>query len=235
MTLSREMIAAYTDGELEGETLHEVEALLAADPSLLAQVEAHRALKARLSTHFAPIAKAPVPERLIRAIKGGAEVIDLSEAKRQRQDATTRKPRWRWIVGPALAASLVLALFGTGLVQRSPGSYAESEIAAALENQLVETQSAQASVRILLSFRDSTGHICRGFSSTERSGIACRDDRGWKLNKVIGGSRAAHGDGEYRQAGSADAAVLAAIQDIAQGPALDAQEEQSARSKDWRE
>lgn len=232
MTLSRETIAAYADGELEGETLREVEALIAVDPSLQAQVEAHRSLKARLSTHFAPIAEAPVPERLIRAVKDGAKVVDFSEAKRQRQETAARGPRWRWIAGSALAASLVLALFGTGLVQQSPGSYAKGEIAVALENQLVEAQSPQASVRILLSFRDDTDHFCRGFSSATQSGIACRDERGWKLDKLLGGSKAANG--EYRQAGSADAQVLAAIQDIAQGPALDGQEERSARSKGWR-
>lgn len=233
MTLSREMIAAYADGELDGETLSEVEALLATDPALRAQVEAHRALKARLAAHFAPIADAPVPERLIRAVKGSAEVVDLTGARRQRQETTAWRPRWRWIVGPALAASLVLVLFGTGLMQHSPGSYAEGEIASALENQLVETQSRQASVRILLSFRDDAGHFCRGFASASQSGIACRDQRGWKLDKVVGGSTAA--DDEYRQAGSADADVLAAIQDAAQGAALDAQEERSARSRGWRE
>jgi len=233
MTLSREMIAAYADGELEGETLDEVEALIASDPSLLAQVEAHRLLKARLSAHFAPIAEAPVPARLIRAIKGGAEVIDFAGARRRRQETAARGLRWIRIAGPALAASLILAVLGMGLVQRSAGSYAQGEIASALENQLVETQSPQASVRILLSFRDGAGHFCRGFSSAARSGIACRDGRGWKLDKVIGGSKVA--GGEYRQAGSADAEVLAAIQDIAQGPALDGQEERSARSNGWRD
>lgn len=233
MILSREMIAAYADGELDGETLHEVEALLAADPALRAQVQAHRALKARLSVHFAPIADAPVPERLIRAVKGDAQVVDFTEAKRQRQDATGRESHWRWVVGPALAASLVLALFGTGLIQRSPNSYAKGEIASTLENQLVATQSPQAPVRILLSFRDGAGHFCRGFASPSQSGIACRDERGWKLGKLIGGAKAA--SSEYRQAGSADTEVLAAIQDIAQGPALDAQDERNARSKGWRE
>jgi hypothetical protein len=233
MSVSKEMIAAYADGELEGETLRDMEALLAADPSLQAQVEAHRALKARLSAHFAPITEAPVPERLTRAVKGGAQVVGFSEAKRQLQKPAAQGPRWRWIAGPALAASLVLALFGTNLVRHSLGAYAEGEIAAALENQLVETQSPQAPVRILLSFRDGAGHFCRGFASAAQSGIACRDERGWKLDKLVGGAKAANS--EYRQAGSADAEALAAIQDLAQGPALDAQEERSAMSNGWRE
>jgi len=233
MTMSRETIAAYADGELEGEALREVEAALAADPGLQAQVEAHRTLKARLSAHFAPIAEMPVPERLVQTLKGGARenVVDFASAKRVK----SAPPRFAWI-GPALAASLVLALVGYGVTQRSVRDYAVGDVAAALDSQLVATQRPQAPVRILLSFRDGDGRFCRGFSSAAQSGVACRDGRGWKLGKVFGadenGGREAGGD--YRQAGSADAEVMAAIQDIADGPALDAQGELSARRGNWR-
>lgn len=65
-----------------------------------------------------------------------------------------------------------------------------------------------------------------------RSGVPCRDGRGWNLGKVIGGDNAQAG--EFRQAGSAEAEVLAAIQDSADGPALDAQGEEAARRGGWR-
>lgn len=231
MTLPKETIAAYADGELDGEALREVEAALAADPELQAQVERHRALKARLSAYFAPIADLPVPEHLIRAVKGGAEVVDFAEAAARKRAAAAPPPRFAWF-GPALAASLVVALVGYGVSKRSVHDYAVGEVAVALDNQLVATQPAGAPVRVLLSFRDGEGHFCRGFSSETQSGIACRDGRGWKLGKVLGGEKAASGD--YRQAGSADAEVMAAIQDMAQGPALDAQGEKDAMRDGWR-
>lgn len=236
MTLSRETIAAYADGELEGEALRQAEAAVADDPALRAQVDAHRALKVRLAAHFAPIAEAPVPESLVRAVTGKTksvgEIVDFAEAARKRAMPAAPGLRWSRFAGPALAASLVLALVGIGLSQRTSSGYAEGDVAAALDGQLVATQSAQAPVRILLSFRDAENRYCRGFSSAARSGIACRDDRGWRLGKTIGGASAP--TGEYRQAGSADAAILAAIQDLAQGPALDAQGEQSAQRRGWR-
>lgn len=231
MTLPKETIAAYADGELDGEALREAEAALAADPELQAQVEAHRALKARLSAHFAPIAEMPVPEHLIRAVKGGAEVVDFAAVAARKRAPAAPRPRFAWF-GPALAASLAVAVVGYGISQRSVHDYAVGDVAAALDSQLVATQPAGAPVRVLLSFRDGEGHFCRGFSSQDQSGIACRDGRGWKLGKVFGGDRAQ--SGEYRQAGSADADVMAAIQDMAQGSALDAQGELDARRDGWR-
>jgi hypothetical protein len=134
------------------------------------------------------------------------------------------------IAGPALAASLVLALIGVNMWPS--GNYAGGQLADALDGQLVATQKADAPVRVLLSFRDAQGEYCRGFTSTDRSGVACRDDRGWRLSKLLGGAGVA--TTEYRQAGSADAAVMAAIQDMAAGPALDADEEAAAARRGWR-
>lgn len=238
MTISRETIAAYADGELDGAALQDVEAALAADPELRAQVEAHRALKARLSAHFAPIAEAPLPDSLVRAVKAGldedgAQVIDFAEAAARKRAPSVPQPapRFRW-VGPALAASLVAVVVGYGISQRSVNDYAVGEVAIALDRQLVETQPREAPVRVLLSFRDGTGRFCRGFSSATQAGVACRDGRGWKLDKLFGGGTAQAGD--YRQAGSADADVMAAIQDMAQGPALDSDGEKSAMRAGWR-
>lgn len=232
MRPSSDMIAAYADGQLEGDALREVEAAIAADLELEAQVAAHRALKARLSAHFAPLMDRPVPERFVELLKDaptGDNVVDF--AARGRKRAMTAAPRFRW-AGPALAASLVVALVGYGVSQRSVQGYAVGDVATALDSQLVASQPSQAPVRILLSFRDGEGRFCRGFSSEAESGVACRDGQGWKLGKVIGGEKPQ--SGEYRQAGSADAKVLAAIQDLAQGPALDDREERSAMQAGWR-
>lgn len=230
MSLSKETIAAYADGELEGDALQEAEAVIAADPALLAQVSAHRAFKGRLSAHFAPIAEMPVPGHLIRAVKGSTEdnVVDFAAAARK--PPRPASPRFRW-TGPALAASLVVALVGYGVSQRSAHDYAEGDVALALDRQLVVSQPADAPVRILLSFRDGEGRFCRGFSSRAQAGIACRDGRGWKLDKVLGGQGSA--TGEYRQAG-AEPQIMAAIQDRAQGQALDAEEESAAARAGWR-
>jgi len=233
MKPSQETIAAYADGELDDDARREVEAAIAADPELAAQVASHRALKARLSAHFAPLLDRPVPGRLLGLLTDAPppdNVVNFAAPSRKRM--TTAAPRFRW-AGPALAASLAVVLVGYGMSQRGVRDYAVGDVAAALDGQLVATQSKQTPVRILLSFRDGEGRFCRGFSSRVQSGVACRDGRGWKLGKVIGGGKAPAG--EYRQAGSGEGEVLAAIQELAHGPALDEREEREAMQAGWRE
>ena len=113
MTLSSETLAAYVDGELEGEALRRAEAVVAADPQLQAQVRRHRALKAKLNGHFAAIVAMPVPDRLVQAIRGGGahgdNVVDFASAAARR--VRPAPPRFAWF-GPALAASLVAVVIG---------------------------------------------------------------------------------------------------------------------------
>jgi hypothetical protein len=233
MSVTPEQLAAYADGELDAAQASAIEAQLADDAGLQAQVAAHRALKAKLAAHFAPIADQPVPDRLRSALTDSlrpGEVVDFADAARRLRERRVW-PRWTWIAGPALAASLVLALLGIG--SNSGDRYAEGKLAAALDNQLVASQRPDAPVRILLSFRNNGGQFCRGFSETSRAGIACRDESGWQLRKSVRANRGLQ-SGEYRQAGSGEAEVLAAIQETAAGPALDADAEREAMRRKWR-
>lgn len=230
MTPTRENLAAYADGELDPLSAVEVEAALVADPALAAQVKMHRALKARLSAHFAPILEEPLPHRMAASLAPASEVIDFTAA-RKRHTLRRTLPRWTWIVGPALAASLIVALF----VPRSGDSgnnYASQELAEALDNQLVASQPADAPTRILLSFRDQDGAYCRAFAGVAQSGIGCRDDQGWRLRMIGHGSPAK--SGEFRQAGSDSSTVMVAAQEMAVGSALDAKEEEIALRSGWR-
>lgn len=231
MTVTPERLVAYADGELDAEAARAVEAEIAESPELQAKLAAHRALRARLAAHFAPVAQQPVPDRLRQAVleePDEATVVDFAAEARKRR-APPPPPRWPRIAGPALAASLLLALFGINLLPS--GDYARGDLADALDRQLVATQATDAPVRMLVSFRDGKGHYCRGFTGKVRSGIACRDGRGWRLHKLFGGT---DGDTkEYRQAGGPDMKVMAAIDGMATGPALDAAEEKEAKRLGW--
>lgn len=225
MTVTREDLAAFADGELDPARAAEVAAAVAADPALDAQVRAHQALKARLGAHFAPIAEAPVPDRLTALLKPeAAKVVSLDQAREKRQPLPAR---WTWFAAPALAASLALAVFwprGAGPI--------DGPVANVLENQLVATQPADADPRILLSFRNAEGDYCRAFASSARSGIACRDSQGWVLRENLAASVAQ--TGEYRQAGNPAVEIMERAQAMAAGPALDAGQEQAAKARGWR-
>jgi hypothetical protein len=221
MSVTREELAAFADGELEPARAAEVAVAVAADPALDAQVRAHRALKAQLGAHFAPILEAPLPDRLTAPLRREeSTVIDFAAARRR------RFRRWGWIAAPALAASLALAVF----VPRGAGDYASGDLASALDSQLAAAPAANT--RILLSFRDQAGGYCRAFAGPSQSGIACRHAEGWRLVEKAAGVRAQ--DSEYRMAGNPAAEILERAQSMAVGPALDAAEERAARASGWR-
>ena len=230
MTVTPEELAAFADGELGEPRRSQVEAEVAQDEALAAQVERHRALKARLGAHFAPILTQPVPERLTAPL-GGAEtmVADLTAARQQRQ-AWRGIPRWGWIAGPALAASLALVVFLPG--SGTPEGYAEAQLAAVLDERLVAEQAPGEDLRILLSFRDEAGAYCRAFAGAEQSGIACRDGQGWQL-RFDGEGTGAQGT-DYRMAGADASEVMTRAQEMADGPALDSRQEAAARERGWR-
>lgn len=237
MSITEDTLAAYADGELEGAEAARVAEAVAAVPALAAKVEAHRALKARLAAHYAPIAEQTVPAHFAALLSGGqdkneaggGEIISFA-AERQKRGLVPMLRRWGPIAGPALAASLVLAVLQpwNGV---SPVGYAEPALAAALDSQLVATQPADAKTRILLSFERDGGGLCRAWRGGTEGGIACRDDIGWKIEQqfALGESAGA----EFRQAGS-EADLLAAAQDMAAGGALDADAEKAAKDRGWK-
>lgn len=235
MTITRDELAAFFDGELTGVRARAVEAAIAADPALLRDLERHRALKAQLVSHFGPIADEPVPEALAALLRTGAEtpadnVVGFAEA-RERIEGKRRLPRWSWVAGPALAASLALAVFvprGGG----GSGAYADAQLASVLDQRLVAQQAPGEAVRVLLSFRTRAGSYCRAFSGSEGGGIACRDGARWKLEAL--GEGGAGSQTGYRMAGADDAAILARAQAMAAGAALDGGQEAAARARGWR-
>ncbi len=232
MIVTPEMIAAYADGELEGAQLAAVEAAIAADPALAAQVERHRALKAQLGAHFAPILAQPVPDSLTALLQSKAESAEVLSfaAERQKRGLAPMVRRWTPFAGPALAASLVLALWQPWQGLDTPQGYADPQLASLLDTQLVAEQATGEQVRILLSFRNDVGRYCRAWRGSDSGGIACRDATGWKIERALGIGAAQ--TTEYRQAGS-DMEILAAAQEMAAGEALDAVAEAQAKADGW--
>ena len=229
MTITPEQLAAYADGELDDVTAARVRRALEADPELAGNLAQLTELRGLLAARFDPILDEPVPDRLTQPVEAAAKVVSLSDVRAARQKLWHR-PQFRFAAGSAIAASLVVAVLvgGRGGV---PAGYAETQLAAALDNTL-SGQTASDGTKLLLTFRDRNGAACRGYAGTAASGIACHDERGWKLEAV--GQAGLGQTTQYQQAGSADAAIMAAAQDLAAGPALDAEAETAARKAGWR-
>lgn len=233
MTIDRETLMAYADGELDDVTAKRIERAIAEDPELARQVEAHRALKARLAAHFAPVVEEPVPERLRALLE--TNVADFAAAKEKRE-------RLRWILPAgnfaAMAATLVVGLLVGQAIDLNPSPIggsgsgtlvAQAGLARALDTQLASAQPRDAATRIGLTFRDRSGAVCRTFEGQAFAGVACRSGTGWQLRQVMSGAAQAT---DYRQAGSAET-LEAAEAMMADGP-FDAEAERAARDGGWK-
>jgi hypothetical protein len=228
MTIDRETLGAFVDGELDEITRRRIEAELAENPVLAQQVEAERRLRAALQARFAPIADEPVPERLIAAVRAGAKVAPLTSVRPRR---SWGMPQWA-----AIAATLVMGIVAGQQLQpardvngRGGALVASGELADALETQLASAQGPDAPVRIGLSFKAQDGAWCRTFEQNTLEGIACRSGDSWQLRRTMTSS--ARG-AEYRQAGSSE--IAAAAQAMAADVPLDAEAERAAVARGWR-
>ena len=223
---------AWLDGELGPAEAAEVEAQVASDPELTRLAEEHRALKQQLRGAFDPIVAAPVPERLQAALRPSAEVIDFAAKKRGR--SLPSLTQWA-----AMAATLALGLFlGTMVPQRgnAPVEVQGGKLyAAAALNHALETQLASApagEVRIGVTFRDRSGEICRSFTATASSGLACRNDGRWQVRGMFA---APEGQGsDYRMAAGMDPSLASLVDSTMAGEAFDAAEEKAAKENGWR-
>ena len=229
MTITPEQLAALADGELDDLAAVRMRREVDADPELLAELARLSGLRTILSARFDPILTDPVPARLTGPIEAAAKVVSLSEVGAARRSLWQR-PQFRFVAGSAIAASLVVAVL-VGERGGTPSGYADSQLAAALDTTL-SGQTAPDGTKLLLSFRDNGGAACRGYAGGKDSGIACRDTHGWKIRML--GTAGERTTTQYQQAGSADAAIMAAAQDMAAGPAFDAAAEQSALKAGWR-
>lgn len=224
-----DMLMAYADGELDPLAAKRVERAIAADPALAETVAAHRALRLRLGTAFAPVLEAAVPDHL-------AAMLETNVVAIAPRALSAPQPR-RWLSGLAVAASLVVGVaLGTqwqepnGPVSSSGSSLvASGDLARALDTQLASTSG---DTRVLVSFRAAGGGYCRVFAAPAVDGIACRSGAIWELRQTR--ASGARRDAAYRQAASGEAPLLAAAQDMMAGEPLDEAAETRARAAGWK-
>lgn len=231
-----EAIFAYIDGELEGEARIRMEAVIDADPALQAMVAEHRALAARLQGAFSTIVEAPLPHALSAEAAAGAGVVSLAEERSRREQ---RQPRsWNRSHWAAMAATLVVGVIGgavfsggrSGPVSERGGQLvAAGQLEKALNTQLASTQNARDAVRIVLTFRNHEGAICRSFAAEVAEGVACRSGETWRLQGLLPTDNA--GTGDYRLAASSGTAEL--VDSLIAGEPMDQAQERAALAEGW--
>jgi len=225
-SVPEETLMAYADGALAADEAARVEALIAADPELQRQVEAHRALKAEVFGAFAPILQQPVPARLAATLA---------------RSRPSGPPAWA-AMAAALAVGVLAGVSIAGqfwsarsLTGGEAGLEARGALAAALETRLASDTGA-APARVGLSFR-SGGRYCRTFDvAGERpwAGIACKEGGDWMIQTALRTAGDAAEPGRYRQASSGlPPQIIAAVEAMIDGRPLEREQEQAAVAQGW--
>ena len=224
---------AWLDGELDETAANRVAGAVAASAELTARAEQHRRLAAGLRGAFESVVNSSGAAPRFEA----AEVVDFGAR------AVERDRRRRWLAAPqwaAMAASLALGLvIGSQFIGRAVSPVAVEGghlVAAAALDEALDTRLASApaseDARIGLTFRDTSGHICRSFSDASASGLACRDGEKWQVKGLFPASEDQGGD--YRMAAGEDPRLAALIDQTISGEPLDAAQEKAARDNGWR-
>lgn len=247
MTISDEKLMAYVDGELDGETRAEVESAAAADAELARRIERQRSLRQRLHAAYDPILEAPLPARLLAAVRGAPAGPPAAKVIPLRRTQTSPAPRWSMREWTAIAASLIVGALVSALalhtLESGPVSsrggqlIARGALARALSTELASRQPPDAPVAIGVTFLSHSGDYCRTFSMRGPSGLAglaCHDQGAWKLVALARSESAASTAGSYRPAASSiPQSVLDAASAAIAGDALDARAEAAAQASGW--
>lgn len=233
-----EKFFAWLDGELGPSEAAQIEARVASDSALARLAERHRAFAARLKLSFDSVAEIPPPEELLATIRNErTQVIDLGAARLATMSGWwPMVPQWA-----AMAATLAIGVFFGTMMGTDRGRaplafegdtlYAVGALDHALDTRLAAVPVTD-DIRIGVTFRDQSGAICRSFTQTGASGLACRSGNGWQLRGLFGAPVAQ--DGSYRMASGTDPELAAMIDSTITGEPFDEELEKAARSRGWR-
>ena len=235
MIVTDEMLIAYIGGKLSAPERAEVEAAVAADPSVAERLRRHREVGAMIQN---AITSGGRKARPAAGDKSAAPIVSLADARRTREapppppKAAVSAPTARKAVDPrwaALAAGVVLGVV-IGMFAPRPTNdlldgtlQARGVLAATLEQGLTEDQKAGATVTLLGAYRGKDGVWCRTFAGESRvSGIACRSGEGWRLVMTEVG------------APIPSPVMASAVTALGLGAPVSAAAERKARSAAWR-
>jgi negative regulator of sigma E activity len=252
MTVVRETLMAFVDGELSPDEERRVAAEMAKDPALGAYVEQQQALAAKLRSAFAPVLEEPIPARIEQAVR---ETDIPSDTPASSPLAARLQRLWReqarlignlWLPAGVMAAGVALGVvlagsFGTGTEMQTKGGalIAQGELARVLTLELASEQSGdtRSATRLGVSFRSGDGAFCRSFQTASGArgtvaGIACLKAGDWQI--VALADAAPRDPGGFATAGGdMPTIVRSALDTMISGDPLDAEQERAARNRGW--
>ncbi len=242
------MLMRLADGDLAEPEAAALRARLKAEPGLAARYALFAETRRASAEAFAPVLAAPVPDRLLAAVRAAAEAspraIGATPARPTAEVLPFRRRAARF-VPLALAASvaaLLAAPAGFLLGQRggAPGladplAAAGAVVAAALDRDPAGAERREgAQVVRMLATHPTPGGACRDFRLDAPAGavlgLACREGEGWRLRASV----ALAGGDALRPASGDHPVIAAALERLGAEPPLDEAREAALIRRGWR-
>jgi hypothetical protein len=238
MRFSDETLIAFADGALDEPTRRAVERAMRTDPALAAKVKQHLAMRDEVFRAFARTLHEPAAPPRLHTVTTSAKVVHLDSVRAPRKDVAEAEPErsWSWrewgALSAALAAGVLAGALGLAGVQdeiqlatvvgEGGTLTARGKLDTALSRQYANAPRSAAGIKVGISFLGRDGQYCRTFGIGAAAGLACRSGDAWKIPVLAEGSGSAM-----------PAAVMAAVDARAVGPALDAKGEVAAVQRGW--
>jgi hypothetical protein len=242
--LSDEILCKYLDGELDADSIAQVDRALAADSGARVRLERMRSADALLRQAI-PEPSASTDDPLAELIRTGTAPIGAVSRGAANATANSR----RAVFVGALAAGIAGLVAGALLVQRSPSNPLGAESVAAIDaDSAVSIASAldriasgsalqrkEDTVRMILSFQSRDGRNCRVFEiangKSGAEGVACKGEKQWQV--VAWDATHAPTSG-FRAAGASEL-VDGVMNRLGGNAALESADEQKLIERDWRQ
>jgi hypothetical protein len=246
--LDDETLMAYADGELGGEEARAVEQAVANDEALAARVAMFKETRELARLAYEPDLNETLPEALLAGVNvqvagarsGRGKVLELRKRPNPPEQPLLRRNMAMAASFAALAGVVVGYLVALGTASIEPqdlslGSSVPLPLAEILSSALSGEERFVADmsgrVRLIATFRDPDGTLCREFGYTRADAapliaVSCRETGKWRLTFAVSASRE---DGAYVTA-SSEATVDAYLESIHAGPPLAESEERSVLS-----
>lgn len=236
MTLSKDILMQFVDGELAPHDASRIEAEIAKDAEARAFVEMQTALRQQFQGAFAPVMEERPPDKLMAAI---AETPVSWRWRLKQQFA--RRNSWMWMGLPAAGALALGLVIGIAVNPSNVGPIgtvngtlvAQGRLADALNTRLASDTAHANGPQIGISFRAKDGHDCRTFATNGVAGIACRGEASWNVAALS--AAPAETSGTYHMAGSGMPDLIRnAAENMIEGAPFDAAAERQARDRGWK-
>jgi anti-sigma factor RsiW len=226
-----ETLMAFADGELDAATTAAIEEAMGSDDELIARVATFMESRAQASAALKPLIDEPVPEALTLSVQkliDEAHQRDNAPVEASKHPAPDNVVTFQPQIAPRkvssswalpLAASLAAVIVGAGgyLAGKAGGAASGGLAVASLNDPAIiraldaapsgtDVSVGDATVKLVSSFRDEAGALCREFelhrpSKSSLISVVCRAQQQWDVRLAVAAPAAGQ---DYVPAGASE-------------------------------